>query len=86
MMNNKGENTGKTGRSVLTNHLTYVHTNYFQQFTSEADTVLKATHTTPVKHYVDDLTFTFTAVDSTNCKVHVSFVARNIQMQLHVYI
>nr|XP_011434231.2 uncharacterized protein LOC105333102 [Crassostrea gigas] len=39
-------------------------------FTSEAATVLKATHSTPVKHYVDDLTFTFTAVDSSNCKVH----------------
>lgn len=60
--------------SVLTDTVVCI---LIEQFTSEAANVLKATHTTPVKHYVDDLTFTLTAVDSSNCKVHVSFIARN---------
>lgn len=37
---------------------------------SQTDSTIKATHETPVKHYVDDLTFTFTQSGS-DCKVHV---------------
>ncbi|XP_062616504.1 uncharacterized protein LOC134278200 [Saccostrea cucullata] len=39
-------------------------------FKSESGNTLKATHETPVHHYVDDLTFTFTQVDASSCKVH----------------
>ncbi|XP_048756013.2 uncharacterized protein LOC125666772 [Ostrea edulis] len=40
------------------------------KFVSEASNQLKAKHETPVKHYVDDLTFTFTPVSSSaGCNV-----------------
>jgi hypothetical protein len=37
---------------------------------SHSDAEIKATHTTPKKGYVDDLTFSFTVTGS-GCKVHV---------------
>ncbi|XP_048756014.1 uncharacterized protein LOC125666773 [Ostrea edulis] len=39
-------------------------------FKSDNSNTLTATHTTPVHHYVDDLTFTFTPTDASSCKVH----------------
>ena len=39
---------------------------------NQTDKVIHATHETPVKHYVDDLTFTFSAKDP-QCNVHVSY-------------
>ncbi|XP_062567882.1 uncharacterized protein LOC134230118 [Saccostrea cucullata] len=40
------------------------------KFTSESGNTLKAKHETPVKHYVDDLTFTFMPASSTaKCNV-----------------
>jgi hypothetical protein len=38
---------------------------------SHSDTEIKATHTTPKKGYVDDLTFTLTTTGS-GCHIHVS--------------
>lgn len=38
---------------------------------SQSATVIKATHETPVKHYVDDLTFTFKPLTSQSCAVNV---------------
>lgn len=37
---------------------------------SQNDKQIKATHTTPVKHYVDDLTFDFNQLNS-DCQVNV---------------
>ena len=44
---------------------------FFFQLTGENENQLKATHTTPVKLYVDDLTFDFTQSNQ-DCKVAVS--------------
>ena len=38
--------------------------------TSQTDKQIKGTHMTPVKHYIDDLTFDFTQVND-NCQVNV---------------
>ena len=46
------------------------HSIYIFQLKSDTNNVIKATHTTPMKHYVDDLTFTLTA-SGTNCNVQV---------------
>ena len=43
---------------------------YIFQLKSDTNNVIKATHTTPVKHYIDDLTFTLTG-SGTNCNVQV---------------
>ena len=37
------------------------------------ETVIRATHETPVKHYVDDLTFKFSA-NGQQCSVNVRFI------------
>jgi len=39
------------------------------KITSQSASQIKGTHTTPVKHYVDDLTMTFTAPTATSCSV-----------------
>jgi len=36
---------------------------------SQSDSTLKATHTTPKKHYVDDLVFSFSAANNGGCTV-----------------
>ncbi|XP_060552276.1 uncharacterized protein LOC132713642 [Ruditapes philippinarum] len=41
----------------------------FYKLKSVSETELKATHETPKKHYVDDLTFTFTKKSETQCSV-----------------
>lgn len=38
---------------------------------SQSDSTLKATHTTPKKHYVDDLVFSFSAANNGGCTVKV---------------
>ncbi|XP_059148725.1 uncharacterized protein LOC131935970 [Physella acuta] len=40
------------------------------KFISFDNSVLKATHTTPVKNYVDDLTFVFNSNSTTSCVVN----------------
>jgi len=43
------------------------------QVTGEADVKISLTHTTPVHHYVDDITFTLAAGSAADsCNVHVS--------------
>lgn len=41
------------------------------QVTGQTATEVKGTHETPVKHYIDDLTFAFQQ-DGSTCKVRVS--------------
>lgn len=41
---------------------------------SQSSNQIKATHKTPVKHYVDDLTFTFTNAGAQSCQVNVSLM------------
>lgn len=40
------------------------------KITDYTESVLHATHTTPVKHYIDNLSFTFQPDGQASCKVH----------------
>ena len=42
------------------------------QYLSDTETTLEGTHETPVKHYIDDLKFTFQANGVGSCNVQVS--------------
>ena len=52
--------------------LTHAPLSYPPQYLSTEGNVVKATHTTPVKGYVDDLEFTFTDAADGTCSMHVS--------------
>ena len=59
---------------------TFIQLFFAFQLLSNSANEVTATHTTPKKHYVDDLTFTFSYQNST-CSVHVS---KNIY--IHTYV
>lgn len=46
----------------------------------EVVNVLKVIYIILVKYYVDDLIFILMVVDSSNCKVYVSFIVRNLNV------
>lgn len=48
------------------------------KITSNTPGTLKGTHTTPVKHYVDDLTMTFTVASNSTCSVAVRTIIDGI--------
>ena len=53
--------------------LTFFH-NYDLQLKDVTEDKIIATHTTPKKHYIDDLTFTFKKNGSELCDVEVEYM------------
>ena len=54
------------------------------QYLSTEGNVVKGTHTTPVKMYVDDLEFTFTDGGDGTCAMHVSSLMHLLHLSIAI--
>ena len=71
LFDHQGNNTSDLWPEIRPSLVSKMLKHFFQYLNTDANGVVTATHTTPVKKFVDDLTFTFKG-DQTTCTVDVS--------------